>query len=461
MGRPAREGPQGDPGGPPHEGARPAHQPLWPAPLLLHQLRGLPPLHRAAAPRGESPPAASASRASCARSRAPPAWAAGSSRCRWRSRSVTGRRAARTSPRCAPCRSTRLPTTSTLKLSHRERQIAEPISRRSRRGWASCSTSASATSRSTARPARSPAARPSASAWRRRSAPASSASATCSTSRRIGLHQRDNTRLIRTLQRLQDIGNTVIMVEHDEDCIRAADYLIDIGPGRRRARRQRRRTPARSEQLLKHRDAEHTIKYLTGEFAIPVPAVRRPPTPGSELPRAQGLPREQPQERRRPHPARRLRLRHRRQRLGQVHADQPDASSRAEPSSLRLEGQGRRPQASTASSKIDKVIEIDQSPIGRTPRSNPATYTGVFDEIRKVFAKTREAKIRGYEAGPLQLQRQGRPLRGVPGPGHQVHRDALPPRRLRQLRGLPRQRATTPRRSRSTTAARPSPTCWT
>ena len=85
---------------------------------------------------------------------------------------------------------------------------------------------------------------------------------------------------------------------------------------------------------------------------------------------------------------------------------------------------------------VDKIIEIDQSPIGRTPRSNPATYTGVFDEIRKLFTQTREAKLRRLQARSVQLQRQGRPVRVMPGPGRQAHRDALPARRLRRVRGV-------------------------
>ena len=96
---------------------------------------------------------------------------------------------------------------------------------------------------------------------------------------------------------------------------------------------------------------------------------------------------------------------------------------------------------------IDKVINIDQSPIGRTPRSNPATYTGVFDKVRTLFASTQEAKVRGLPARPVLVQREGRPLRGVRGRRHDQDRDALPPRRLRAVRGV-QGRALQPRHAR-------------
>ena len=91
----------------------------------------------------------------------------------------------------------------------------------------------------------------------------------------------------------------------------------------------------------------------------------------------------------------------------------------------------------TGVEQVDKVVEVDQAPIGRTPRSNPATYTGVFDHIRRLFSQTQEAKVRGYQPGPVLLQREGRPVRGVLGGRHHPHRDALPARHLRALRGVP------------------------
>jgi excinuclease ABC subunit A len=221
----------------------------------------------------------------------------------------------------------------------------------------------------------------------------------------IGLHQRDNTRLIRTLLKLRDIGNTVLMVEHDEDCIRAADHLIDIGPG----------AGAHGGTLVAHgpmpevlkQDHSTTIKYLTGEYAILPPPDRRPVNPDKACIELKGC---------------------RENNLKNVDVKIPlgglicvtgvsgsgkstlvnqtllPALKRKIYGSKVKVGQHK---AINGINKIDKVIEIDQSPIGRTPRSNPATYTGVFDEIRKVFAKTKEAKIRGYEAGRFSFNVKG------------------------------------------------------
>ena len=132
-----------------------------------------------------------------------------------------------------------------------------------------------------------------------------------------------------------------------------------------------------------------------------------------------------------------LRRGHRRVGLGQVDARQRHPRAGADAAHLQVEA--CRPgctSRSTGIEHLDKVINIDQSPIGRTPRSNPATYTGVFDHIRKLFAQTQEAKVRGYLPGPVQLQRQGRPVRGVRGRRHDQDRDALPARRVRAVRGV-------------------------
>jgi excinuclease ABC subunit A len=221
----------------------------------------------------------------------------------------------------------------------------------------------------------------------------------------IGLHQRDNTRLIRTLKRLQSIGNTVIIVEHDEDCIRAADYLIDIGPGAGAHGGNvvaLGATPDVFEQTQ-----STTIKYLTGELTIHTPDTRRPLDPDKHCLELKGC---------------------RENNLKDIDVRVPlggfvcvtGVSGSGKSTlinqtllpALKRKLYGSKVKAGVHKTlngvaKVDKVIEIDQSPIGRTPRSNPATYTGVFDEVRKVFAKTREAKIRGYEAGRFSFNVKG------------------------------------------------------
>jgi excinuclease ABC subunit A len=221
----------------------------------------------------------------------------------------------------------------------------------------------------------------------------------------IGLHQRDNTRLIRTLKRLQSIGNTVIIVEHDEDCIRAADYLIDIGPGAGAHGGNVIAfgpTPAVFKQTQ-----STTIKYLTGELAIHTPDTRRPLDPHRACLELKGC--------------RENNLKNVDVRIplggfvcvtGVSGSGKSTLINQTLLPALKRKLYGSKVKAGVHKvlngvTKVDKVIEIDQSPIGRTPRSNPATYTGVFDEVRKVFAKTREAKIRGYEAGRFSFNVKG------------------------------------------------------
>ena len=145
----------------------------------------------------------------------------------------------------------------------------------------------------------------------------------------IGLHQRDNVRLIRTLKRLREIGNTVIMVEHDEECIRAADYLIDIGPGAGAHGGQVVCCGPMSDALANTQSL--TVKYLVGEYAIAAPHAA-----GRWIPTAPGtarLPAKQPEGHRHTHPPGRRGLRHRRQRIGQIHARQPNPPAGAQRSS--------------------------------------------------------------------------------------------------------------------------------
>ncbi len=231
----------------------------------------------------------------------------------------------------------------------------------------------------------------------------------------IGLHQRDNTRLIRTLLRLRDIGNTVIMVEHDEDCIRAADHLIDIGPG----------AGVHGGQVVAQGDMPDvlaqghsvTVKYLTGNLEIKVPETRRPVDPNKECIEIKGC------------TANNLKDIDVRIPLGGIvcvtGVSGSGKSTLVNQTLLpalkrKIYGSRIKPgehKSLTGAHRIDKVIEIDQSPIGRTSRSNPATYTGVFDEIRKIFAKTREAKIRGYEPGRFSFNVKGGRCEACQGQG--------------------------------------------
>jgi len=231
----------------------------------------------------------------------------------------------------------------------------------------------------------------------------------------IGLHQRDNTRLIRTLKRLQSIGNTVLMVEHDEDCIRSADYLIDIGPGAGAHGGHVVCAGPVPEVFENHQSV--TVKYLTGELAITPPENRRPVDPGKNALELKGC--------------RENNLKNIDVRIplgglicvtGVSGSGKSTLINQTLLPAIKRKLYGSKEKAGAHKSingiqKIDKVIEIDQSPIGRTPRSNPATYTGVFDEIRKTFALTREAKIRGYEAGRFSFNVKGGRCESCQGQG--------------------------------------------
>ena len=218
----------------------------------------------------------------------------------------------------------------------------------------------------------------------------------------IGLHQRDNLKLIRSLQKLRDMGNTVLVVEHDEEMMRAADYIVDIGPGAG-AKGGKIMAQGTLAQFLKQDSL--TADYLNGKRRIEIPAQRRPGN-GTflELTDASG------------HNLKHVNFRLPLQTFTCVTGVSGSGKSSLVSQTL-LPVLSRHFYRSSAQplpygeihglKHIDKVIEVDQSPIGRTPRSNPATYVGVFEDIRKLYASLPEAKIRGYKAGRFSFNIRG------------------------------------------------------
>ncbi len=218
----------------------------------------------------------------------------------------------------------------------------------------------------------------------------------------IGLHQRDNEKLIGTLERLRDLGNTVIVVEHDEGTIRAADHVLDLGPG---AGEHGGEVVAEgTPKEVEGQPGSLTGQYLSGEREIPVPADRRSPrgelvVRGARQHNLKGIDVEIP--------------------LG-VFCAVTGVSGSGKSTLVneilyralanRLHRARLRPgshERIDGIDKVDKIINIDQSPIGRTPRSNPATYTGLFDHIRALFAGTRESRARGYKPGRFSFNVKG------------------------------------------------------
>jgi len=230
----------------------------------------------------------------------------------------------------------------------------------------------------------------------------------------IGLHQRDNRRLIDTLTRLRNLGNTLIVVEHDEETIRTADWVVDIGPG---AGEHGGKVVVSGsyEELIASKESI-TGAYLSGRKSIAIPAKRRPIDPkrqlvvkGAKENNLQNIDVEVP--------------------LG-VFVSVTGVSGSGKSTLVndilyttlanKLNGSRLVPgrhRTVTGIDLLDKVVHVDQSPIGRTPRSNPATYTGVFDKVRALFAETSEAKIRGYQQGRFSFNVKGGRCENCSGDG--------------------------------------------
>ena len=229
----------------------------------------------------------------------------------------------------------------------------------------------------------------------------------------IGLHQRDNARLISTLERLRDLGNTVLVVEHDEETMRRADYLIDIGPGA--GEHGGEVVAAGTPAEVARTEGSITADYLSGRRIIPVPEQRRNPKRGK-------LTITEASENNLKDITVSIPLGTLTVVTGVSGSGKsslvtdtlaPALANRLNHAHLRVGEYGKI----TGLNKLDKVINIDQSPIGRTPRSNPATYVGLWDDIRQLYASTAEAKARGYSAGRFSFNVKGGRCEACKGDG--------------------------------------------